>query len=298
MLIPINDDYSEKVRYDYPDFPIYIRRCLLSVFPNFTADRHWHEEVEFIYVLSGNMKYNINGNVVDIAEGNGLFVNSKQLHFGFSDSKTECDFICVLFHPLLLCTSKMLEESFVAPLTKKGAPFIILDANKNADILEKLYKLWEEKEKQSKTLPLCFLGNAALIWNELFNIAAPKEITDCTAGRVTALKKMMKFIAENHKEKLTLEKISESGGVSRRTCGNLFVKYLNQTPIEYLCDYRLRKSTELLTSTDMSILEISMEVGFSGASYYAECFKKLFGTAPAEYRKNYFKERKTNRVFK
>ncbi len=290
MLIPLNEDYSEKVRYDYPDFPVYIRRSFLSVFPNYTADRHWHDDIELIYVLSGNMQYNINGTVVSIKEGNGIFVNSKQLHFGFSDTKSECDFICVLFHPLLLCTSKMLEESFVAPLTEKGAPFILLDAQKNKSVLEKIFGLWEKRE--AKALPLYFLGNAALIWQELFNIAVPEEKCEHTAGKVTALKKMMGYIAENHKEKLTLEKIAASAGVSKRTCGNLFVKYLNQTPIEYLCDYRLRKSVELLTSTDMSILEISMEVGFSGASYYAECFKKLYGTAPAEYRKNFLKEQK------
>ena len=35
MLISmeLNDDHSEKVRYDYPDYPIYIRKGLLSIIP-------------------------------------------------------------------------------------------------------------------------------------------------------------------------------------------------------------------------------------------------------------------------
>lgn len=289
MLINIKDDYSEKVRYDYPDFPVYIRRCLLSVFPNFTADRHWHDDVEFIYAVSGNMKYNINGTVVDINEGNGIFVNSKQLHYGFSDG-TECDFICILFHPLLLCTSISLEERFVKPLSQGGASYILLDSSSYGDVLDKIYSIWEEKDKEA--FPLYFLGNAALIWKRLFENVAPKEQNEAAFGKLAVLKRMMSFIAKNHKEKLTLEEIAASGGVSKRTCGNFFIKYLNQTPIDYLCDYRLRKSVELLKFTDMTILEISMEVGFSGAGYYAECFKRLHGISPSEYRKKHLKERK------
>ena len=40
-----------------------------------------------------------------------------------------------------------------------------------------------------------------------------------------------------------------------------------------------------MRQTDLTILEISLAVGFSGASYYAEVFRKRFGQSPAEYRK-------------
>ena len=56
--------------------------------------------------------------------------------------------------------------------------------------------------------------------------------------------------------------------------------------MEYVTDFRLRKSIEMMLNSDMSILEISIEAGFSGASYYAEVFRKAFGVSPAEYRKN------------
>ena len=47
----LTDDRSEKVLYDYPDYPIYIRRGLLSFYPEYKASSHWHDDVEFISVF-------------------------------------------------------------------------------------------------------------------------------------------------------------------------------------------------------------------------------------------------------
>lgn len=284
-MININGDRSENVRYDYVEFPVYIRRSPLSAFPNYTADRHWHDDIELIYALSGKIKYNINGQIVIINEGEGIFVNSRQLHFGFSDTKEDCDFICILFHQILLCSSNMFEEKFINPVINADLPFVHLQAAPwQKKILDYIYKIWENKD--SFSAPLYTQGLVCLIWKELVeNIDLPKSNKKISSGKITALKKMMRFIQDHHREKITLADIATIGGISKRTCGNLFLKYLNQTPVEYLNDYRLRKSTELLTHTDMTVTEISMEVGFSGASYYAESFRKMFGTSPAQYRK-------------
>src|SRR5699024_11511661 len=95
------NDRSEDVLDDNQDFPVYIRRGCVSDDPDFIALSHWHDDVEFIHVQSGHMEYNINGKIVMINEGEGIFVNTRQLHYGFSEDCSECSFICVLLHPLL-----------------------------------------------------------------------------------------------------------------------------------------------------------------------------------------------------
>ena len=92
------NDRSENVSYDTPEFPVYVRRGMLSSYPNFSAISHWHEDIEFIFVQSGHMEYNINGVTVRLNEGEGIFVNSRQLHYGFSKEFEECIFICILIH--------------------------------------------------------------------------------------------------------------------------------------------------------------------------------------------------------
>ena len=72
--------------------------------------------------------------------------------------------------------------------------------------------------------------------------------------------------------------------MGKTNCCSLFQKYVNQSPNVYLIYCRLSKGAELLASTDLSVAEICYEVGFSGASYFAEMFRKRYGCSPSQYR--------------
>ena len=126
-IIELRDNRSEMIHYDGPDYPICIRRGVLSQYPNYAAPCHWHNDIELIAVLEGEMDYNVNGEITTLRKGEGIFVNSQQMHFGFSDSKTECCFICVILHPMLLCAAPACEQNFVLPVIHNGcAPFVFL----------------------------------------------------------------------------------------------------------------------------------------------------------------------------
>ena len=95
---------------------------------------------------------------------------------------------------------------------------------------------------------------------------------------------MITYVQKNYKEKINLADIAQSGAVGKTECCTIFRTYTNLTPILYLNDFRLRKSAELLTKTDMTVSEICYEVGFSNASYFAETFRNTFHCTPKEYR--------------
>ena len=95
---PLNDlsgsrdnsaDYSETVDYNRKEYPFYIRRGILSTYPNYSAVSHWHEDLEFIIILSGRMSYNVNGATVELSPDDGIMVNSRQFHYGYSPDYTE-----------------------------------------------------------------------------------------------------------------------------------------------------------------------------------------------------------------
>ena len=90
---------------------------------------------------------------------------------------------------------------------------------------------------------------------------------------------------KNYTRRISLKDIALSGAVGQSKCCKLFAKYFRQTPNTYLNQYRLNKSLELLQSGDRSVTEIALSVGFSGASYYAEIFRRYFGKSPTEFRR-------------
>lgn len=284
--INLKDDRSEKVRYDYSDYPLYIRHSNLSSYPYFTAPPHWHDDIEFIAVLNGEMQYNINSEIITIKKNEGVFVNSRQMHFGFSDTNTDCEFICALIHPVLLCITPEIERKFVLPVLQNvNIPFIHLTSELSwqKNIISEINHLYSVRKTSASILKMQSIFT--WIWSLFYeNIPKTSDTRHPQNNDLSILKDMMGFIQQHHDEKITLQQISVSGGVGQSKCCKLFDKYLNQTPNTYLTSYRLNKSIDLLLLTDMNITEIAYSVGFNGASYFAEIFRKCFNLSPSEYR--------------
>lgn len=291
IIMELNENYSEKICYDIPQYPAYIRRGLLSQYPNYSAPNHWHDDIELIAVLSGEMEYSVNGELLKLQKSQGLLVNAGQMHFGFSHEKKECDFICVLLHPVLLCPLPSIEQDFVKPLIQnQNLPYILLQPEIpwKKNIYDKILYLYNIRKE--KTAPLKILAAFAQIWELLCeNISADKR----PAGKniqenrdLSIVKDMAQFIQKNYTEKISLADIAASGAVGQSKCCKLFSQFFFQSPVMYLTQHRLTKSIELLLNTDLPITEIALSVGFGSASYYTETFRKWMGKTPSEFRKS------------
>ena len=60
----------------------------------------------------------------------------------------------------------------------------------------------------------------------------------------------------------------------------------NQTPSEFIRTIRLKRAAHLLEQNYGNIAQITYEVGFNNPSYFAKCFRELFGKLPSEFAKS------------
>ena len=65
-----------------------------------------------------------------------------------------------------------------------------------------------------------------------------------------------------------------------------FKKYTGLTLIDYLMVKRLDYAAELLQKTELSVLQISFEVGYTSLSFFIRLFKKRYNVTPLQYRLN------------
>ncbi|MFC6323289.1 bifunctional transcriptional activator/DNA repair enzyme AdaA [Companilactobacillus baiquanensis] len=93
------------------------------------------------------------------------------------------------------------------------------------------------------------------------------------------------YLKNNFKQKITLNKIAEDCHSSPYYLQRTFKKIVKKTPLSYLSDVRLNYAKELLTNTNLTINNISLESGFSSDTYFMTFFKKELGLTPSEYRK-------------
>lgn len=73
-------------------------------------------------------------------------------------------------------------------------------------------------------------------------------------------------------------------GVSQRQLERLFQQNLGCSAVRFNLLLRLQHARVLLTSTDLSIREVSVACGFNSLSYFSQTFSGTFGKRPSEYR--------------
>lgn len=99
----IREDGSLIIDYAYSDFFVYLHKGDISSLSGAPSDAHWHEDIEFLVVLSGHMMVNVNGSAERISTGEGIIINSRQMHHYYADSDAPCQYLLLLLHPMLLC---------------------------------------------------------------------------------------------------------------------------------------------------------------------------------------------------
>ena len=282
-------DASEIVRYDETGIPLYIQTGELSRYPDRKALCHWHDDLEFIRIVHGEMNYYINGKNLVLKEHDGIMVNTRQMHYGSSINQNDCSFLCILVHPALFSSNRLIYQKYLLPLLEdRETEFVYLDSGRpdHGFILDCLMEMTQLKEHGEYGYELEIIGLFYLIWRHLARqFKAGKTAAPGIEDMDTKVQKdMVSFIYQHYTEKLTLSAIAASGGVCRSKCCQIFKKYLCQSPIDFLNSYRLEVSSHLLKKTDKSITEIATECGFNHLSYYSELFMRHYGYTPRQFR--------------
>lgn len=98
------------------------------------------------------------------------------------------------------------------------------------------------------------------------------------------IKESLDYVHKNYHKQITIDTICDRFKINKCYFCCMFKKETGHTFINYLNNYKIEKSKELLKNTNMSLLDISLEVGFNNQSYYSTIFKKYTNMTPLEYR--------------
>lgn len=82
---------------------------------------------------------------------------------------------------------------------------------------------------------------------------------------------------------LSVEQMSADMGMSRTKLYRRFVSVTGKTPSDFIRRVRLLHAEQLLIKSQMTISEITYQVGFTSQNYFSKCFKDHFGYLPSQY---------------
>ncbi|MGQ9902427.1 MAG: helix-turn-helix domain-containing protein [Fimbriimonadales bacterium] len=98
------------------------------------------------------------------------------------------------------------------------------------------------------------------------------------------LRDALEYLQQHLSDPHVLQKVSARLCVSPRQCQRLFRVAMGCSPSEYLTELRLRRAATLLVSTNLSVSEIALEVGYLSLSHFSRVFRDRFGKTPRAFR--------------
>ncbi|WP_107659507.1 helix-turn-helix transcriptional regulator [Nocardia suismassiliense] len=82
---------------------------------------------------------------------------------------------------------------------------------------------------------------------------------------------------------LRLDELAAAAGVSKYHFLRAFAAVYGLTPAAYLAERRIERAQDLLRSTNVTVTEVCMLVGYSSLGSFSSKFRQLVGVSPSEY---------------
>lgn len=288
----IDKNKQELKQYGNVEFPFRIGYEDIWQYYNGKFACHWHKEVEFTYVYQGKMRYQVNDKIYELKKGQCLFINANTFHRGEHINKEECKYFAMTFNIHFLANEEeLIYKKYVLPIiySKNLSSFVCLPENKlEKKIIKQVKYIDKCYRKQNLFYELEIKEHLLKLWQilwEAFESEIEIDIDRNYYRQLIKIKQITQFIHKHYAEKITLQNIADNLHISISDCSHSFKKFMKESIFEYILHYRIQQSLYLLQDKELSILQISLKVGFSSTSYYSKLFKKYMKMTPKEYRR-------------
>lgn len=248
-------------------------------------DAHYHPYYEFYYLLSGTRRIFINDTIYSVKKGDLIIIPKGELHRTTYIGGETHERIVMVF-----------SDTFIDPLINTLNPDTVkkffnvrqisIPPNRRdyvEELFEKIIREHNGIDQYSDSMLTVYVYELILFvfrCNENAKTAYPAgDIGDYIISDAA------RFISGNFTQNFSLAQLAAKYNMSPSYFSRKFKLCTGFGYKEYLITVRTIEACRLLLNTDMSITEIAEKCGFEDSNYFGDCFKKIKGISPREYRK-------------
>lgn len=285
--IKTNENNEELVQHGDYEFPCAVYFSDIDIYTASEIAWHWHKEIEIVVLYEGNVSLETAKESIILKKGDGVFINSEELHYFKKIGDEKCVLISYVFDKSLVIGDKgsIIERKYIEPLVQNKTLSLFKISEKLSRKLEEVFFEYEDKKFGVEINIRNILSSVLLeiIIENREKLIEKKIYKNLDSQRI---KGMLDFIQKNYSNELTLKEIGEAVFIGERETLRCFARTIGISPIEYLKKYRVKVAANLLTTTDLPVTEICIQCGFNSPSYFSKSFQRVFNVTPREYRKN------------
>ncbi len=244
------------------------------------ASRHWHESLELLFVLAGEVTVLTGDRQTRLQAEDMLLVNSNAVHELHSES-------CVIIAVQIKLSKFDLPETLTDQL--------YFDCDSTSCGQTQHFKRLKEiitSMLQINTASdggAIFQGRALayeLLGELVQNFKVEKPVAEMnTHKHLERLNHILRYIGDHYQEQLTLGQLAEREHLSAPYLSSFFEKYMGINFSTYYTNLRLERAIHDLLYTDIPVEQVALKNGFSDPRAYVRAFKKRYNTLPSIYRK-------------
>lgn len=118
----------------------------------------------------------------------------------------------------------------------------------------------------------------------LFSESSPQANGWLAATGDPVIGRALELLHEDPVREWTVEDLAREAGTSRSVLSDRFNRLLEQSPMQYLTEWRMQLAADLLRSTTLKIADIADRVGYGSDAAFSRAFHRHVGVWPAEFR--------------
>lgn len=271
--------FNEKVVFTNPNIPVLARVCSGRL-----NDFHIHSEIELISILSGSMTIKTESETYKASKGEVLFINSNIPH---STVDVDSDFSGRLVQFRMPSVTNGNLGYLFQYFNNWGTPAYMFSKPDDSKLIaECINKILTEKNTNDIAGEYYITSNMYMILSLLYkkNLFGDTEKLLNNKKEIERLLPVLEYIDSHYHESISIDDLSSILNLNAYYFCRFFKKVMGNTAINYINFVRTYYAKKLLF-TDKTILDISMETGFSSVSYFSKIFKKHFQYSPSDYKK-------------
>lgn len=275
-----------------PDFPVDVRFLRFGTRHSIRTNRH--EYFELMYVVSGEVTYQVHDRFCEVGPGDLFLVGSTLLH-GIRRCQAPGMKAAVLyFKPEVLTgkeSSRREEMEYLMPFRVQDGVFphvISAETGVPAQVFDLMLRTRHDLPAATNRARLSVRTYLRMILVLLVNHFADwrgsEDVFERQQKGLEKLTPLFEFIDAHYSGLITVDDAAEIVHMSKSTFMRFFREVTGQSFVGYLNRFRIAQAEALLAETDLSIVEVSQRAGFCDQSYFGLTFRNVLGVTPREYK--------------
>ena len=237
-----------------------------------SKNQNWHENIEIQFCKEGEGFVLIDGKCHTFSKGDIALIDSGAIHDTFTDTN--------MIYSCIIVSTNFCKQMGIDHHNLSFVP--LLRNEKLTALLEEFCDIYK-KETSLRIARLSQLLLEILI-EIVEGYSSVKDMASMEQKELETVKKVLLYIRENYRTKITLDSIAKHVLTDKYTLCKIFKKSTGQTIFENINIYRCMRAAEYIAE-GTGVLEAANLCGFENNSFFSKTFKKYMGVLPSKFAK-------------